>query len=60
LTVILVDVKLIVNGKEIGLNEFVSKILSGTVVGAVTSLRGVSKDWKEIEIRVKRQTLRER
>lgn len=57
---ILVDVKLIVNGKEIGLNEFVSKILSGTVVGAVTSLRGVSKDWKEIEIRVKRQTLRER
>ncbi len=60
MTVILVDVKLIVNGKEIGLNEFVSKILSGTVVGAVTSLRGVSKDWKEIEIRVKRQTLRER
>jgi hypothetical protein len=58
--VILVDVKLIVNDKEIGLNEFVSKILSGTVVGAVTSLRGVSKDWKEIEIRVKRQTLRER
>lgn len=57
---ILVDVKLIVNDKEIGLNEFVSKILSGTVVGAVTSLRGVSKDWKEIEIRVKRQTLRER
>jgi len=60
LTVILVDVKLIVNDKEIGLNEFVSKILSGTVIGAVTSLRGVSKDWKEIEIRVKRQTLRER
>jgi hypothetical protein len=58
--VILVDVKLIVNDKEIGLNEFVSKILSGTVIGAVTSLRGVSKDWKEIEIRVKRQTLRER
>jgi len=55
-----VDVKLIVNDKEIGLNEFVSKILSGTVIGAVTSLRGVSKDWKEIEIRVKRQTLRER
>jgi hypothetical protein len=58
--VILVDVKLIVNDKEIDLNEFVSKILSGTVIGAVTSLRGVSKDWKEIEIRVKRQTLRER
>ena len=60
MTAILVDVKLVVNGKEIGLNEFVSKILSGTVVGAVTSLGGVGKDWKEIEIRVKRQTLRER
>jgi len=28
--------------------------LGGTVVGAVTSLRGVAKDWKEIEVRVKK------
>jgi hypothetical protein len=48
------DVKLIVDGKEINLNEFASKILSGTVIGAATSLRGITKDWKEIEIRVKR------
>jgi hypothetical protein len=34
------------------LNEFVDKILSGTVVGAVTSLRGINKDWKKIEITV--------
>jgi hypothetical protein len=34
------------------LNEFVDKILSGTVVGAVTSLRGIDKDWKKIEITV--------
>jgi len=46
------DVKLFVDGEEIDLNEFVVKILSGTVVGAVTSLRGIKKDWKEIELKV--------
>jgi hypothetical protein len=44
--------KLLVNGKEISLNEFVEKILSGMVVGAVTSLRDINKDWKKIEITV--------
>jgi hypothetical protein len=45
-------VKLLVDGEEIELNEFVAKILSGTVVGAVTSLRGIKKDWKKIAIEV--------
>ena len=48
------DVKLFVDGEEIDLNEFVAKMLSGTLVGAVTSLRGIKKDWKEIEVKVTR------
>ena len=48
------EAKLIVDGEEISLNEFVTKILSGTIVGAVTSLKGIKKDWKEIEIKVTR------
>jgi hypothetical protein len=44
--------KLKVDGKDVPLNEFVDKILSGTVVGAVTSLRGIKEDWKKIEIEV--------
>ncbi len=48
------DAKLIVDGKEIVLNDFVNKILSGTVVGAVTSLRGIGAGWKDIEIKVTR------
>ena len=48
------DVKLFVDGKEIDLSEFVVKILSGTLVGAVTSLRGIKKNWKEIEVKVTR------
>jgi hypothetical protein len=48
------DIRLLVDGEVIELNEFVEKILSGTVVGAVTSLRGINKDWKKIEIKVTR------
>jgi hypothetical protein len=44
--------KLLIDGKEIPLNEFVEKILSGTVVGAVTSLRGIKEDWKKIEVEI--------
>ncbi|MEM2766812.1 MAG: hypothetical protein QXQ47_00650 [Candidatus Bathyarchaeia archaeon] len=48
------DVKVFVDGKEIPLNEFVVKILGGTIVGAVTSLKGIKGDWKEIDIKVTR------
>jgi hypothetical protein len=48
------DVKLVVDDEQIDLNEFVTKVLSGTVVGAVTSLRGIKKDWKKIEIELTR------
>jgi hypothetical protein len=47
-------IKLLVDGEEIELNEFASKILSGMIVGAVTPLRGIKKDWKEIGIKVSR------
>jgi hypothetical protein len=46
------EMKLVIDGKEIPLNEFVSKILTGTVVGAVTSLRGIREDWKKIEVEI--------
>ena len=42
--------KLVIDGKEIPLNEFVDKMLGGTVGGAVTSLRGIKVDWERIEI----------
>ena len=44
--------KLKVDGKEIPLNEFVEKILNGTIVGAVASLRGIKEDWRKIEIEI--------
>ncbi len=43
-----------VDGKEIPVNEFVEKILAGTIRGAVTSLRGIKDDWKKIEIEIQK------
>jgi hypothetical protein len=46
------DTKLTVDGQEIELNEFAQKILAGMTAGAVTSLRGIKKDWKNISITI--------
>lgn len=48
------SLKLKVDGKNLPLNEFVEKILSGTITGAVTSLRGIKEDWKKIEIEIQK------
>jgi hypothetical protein len=48
------DVKLLVDDEQIELNEFATKIFSGIIAGAVTSLRGIKKNWKKIEIEVTR------
>ena len=50
----ILDVRLLVDGEEISLNKFVVKILGGTIVGAVSALRGVREDWREIKIEVRR------
>ena len=46
--------KLKVDGKEIPLNDFVEKILNGTITGALTSLKGIKEDWKKIEIDIEK------
>ena len=46
------EMKLVIDGKEIPLNEFVNKMLTGTIVGAVTSLRGINEDWKTIKVEI--------
>ena len=50
----ILNTKLLVDNKEIGLNEFVEKFLSGMITGAVTSLRGVNEEWTKIEIIVEK------
>jgi hypothetical protein len=48
------QIQLLVDDDDVALNKFVVNLLSGTIVGAVTSLRGIKEDWKEIIIKVER------
>ncbi len=47
-------VKILVDGNKLKLNDFVELIFGNTINGAVSSLSGVNKDWKKLEIRVER------
>ncbi len=46
------SMKLKVDGKEIPMNDFVSRFIQGVIVGGVSSLKGIKEDWKKIEIEV--------
>ena len=39
--------KLKVDDKEIPLNDFVERIINGTITGAISSLKGIKEDWKK-------------
>ena len=49
------NIKLVVDGTKIDMNEFVKNILGNTISGAVSSLHEVKK-WKEIEIRLTKES----
>jgi len=44
--------KLKVDGKDVPLNDFVEKMLFGSITGAITALKGIRQDWKKIEIEI--------
>jgi hypothetical protein len=48
------SLKLKIDGKDIPLNDFVEKLLNGTITGAVTSLKGIKEDWRKIEIEIEK------
>ncbi|MEM2144932.1 MAG: hypothetical protein QW279_06195 [Candidatus Jordarchaeaceae archaeon] len=47
------EVKLIVDGKEIGMNEYVRSVFFEVCTGLLRTLKGV-KEWKEIQIQIKK------
>lgn len=48
------EVKLTVDGKNLEINTFVQKILAGTVIGAVCTLKDVGDDCSDIVLKIKR------
>jgi len=47
-------VSLLIDGEDIQLNEFISEFLAGTLQGAISPVRNVKSDWKELELKIKR------
>jgi len=52
--VILLEVSLLIDGKTIELNEFTKEFLGGTLTGAISPLREIDRNWKELEVKIKR------
>lgn len=50
----MLGLKLKVDGKSIPVNEFVEKMMKGTITGAVGALKGIKDDWKKIEIEIEK------
>lgn len=49
------NVRVVVDGNEIPINEFVNQMLSGMICGAIMTLKGVREDWKTIEISLEKE-----
>jgi hypothetical protein len=47
-----VNIDLTIDEKKVELNEFVAKILSGTIIGAISSLRDIEDDWMKITLKI--------
>ena len=50
-----VEMAIFVDGEEIDTNEFVQNVMGRAIAGAISALRGVTDDWQEIEVKVKRK-----
>jgi len=45
------EVRLLVDGELIELNDFVAEFLAGTLQGAISPLRNIKRDWAELEVK---------
>lgn len=48
------EVRLVVDGEDVKLNEFVTKVFGRVIEALVSTLRGVDEDWEIVEIEVVR------
>jgi hypothetical protein len=47
-----VGIKLKVDNQDIQMNNFVAKFIQGTIMGSVSSLKGLNDNWEKIEIEI--------
>jgi len=46
------EVKLVVDGKEVELNPFVSQVFFKVIEALVSTLKGVDEDWGYVEVEI--------
>jgi hypothetical protein len=51
--VLKLEVKVVIDGKKIEMNEYVRSVFFEVCAGLLRTLKGV-KDWKELEIQIKK------
>ncbi|MCW3138362.1 MAG: hypothetical protein OCU20_09935 [Methanophagales archaeon] len=51
-----IEVDIRIDGEEIEVNRFVQDMIGNAIAGAISSLKGVRRDWDELKITVKRST----
>jgi hypothetical protein len=49
-----VELEMIIDGKDIPINDFVQKIIASIVSGAAECLNGVEDNWTEINLTITR------
>ncbi len=49
-----VEVRLVVDGEDVELNEFVTKMIGGVVEAMVSTLKGVDENWKVAKLEIVR------
>lgn len=48
-------IELVIDGRKIPTNEFVTKILSNVIGAIVESLHGIDENWKEISLKIEKE-----
>ncbi len=48
------EVKLKIDGKEVGLNPYVTSVFHNVIIALIKTLKGVDEDWSIAEIEVVR------
>ena len=48
------EIKLVIDDKDVDMNEFVSNIISNVIMGAVNSLEGINTEWKKLKVKITR------
>ena len=48
------EVSLTIDDKTIELDEYIKDFLGGTIQGAISPLKGINSNWKQLKIKVKR------